>query len=84
MVEWNEEFRKLIDEAVKEFLDRHPEVATYLGLHEYDDKMSKGNREEILEDLRMLEEVSEKLSEISKDYLNYDNQIDTTKFLECF
>jgi len=83
MVEWNEEFRKLVDETVKEFLNRHPEEATYLGLHEYDDKMSKGSREEFLEDLRMAEEVSEKLSEIPEEYLNYDNRIDY-ELLEMF
>lgn len=72
----NEKFEMLVDETFRKILEMHPEIGTYLGLHEYDDKLSDGSKESVLNEIRMISEIKQKLTEIDYNGLNAENKID--------
>lgn len=71
-------FKKLSQEMLDKFLEKNPDFATYLGLHEpYDYLLPKGSTERLVENLRLLEEVIKRLNEtIRKEELNEEHKID--------
>lgn len=78
--EENERFLKLVESTFYKILERHPEYGTYLGLHEYDDKLSDGSRESVMEEIKMIAETRNMLLDIDYNLLSEDNKIDYRLF----
>jgi uncharacterized protein (DUF885 family) len=74
----DEMFEKLSQEILDKFLEKNPDFATYLGLHDpYDYLLPKGSTDLLLENLQLMEEWIRRLNEtINRDELNEDNQTD--------
>jgi len=74
----DEMFEKIINEGLNKFLEKNPDVATHLGLHEpYDYMLPKGSTERFLENLQFMEELLKRLSEnVNREELNDDHKID--------
>jgi uncharacterized protein (DUF885 family) len=71
-------FEKLSQEMLNKFLEKNPDLATYLGLHEpYDYFLPSGSTERIIENLHLLEEWTKRLSEtVNRDELNDEHKMD--------
>ena len=71
-------FKKLSQEMLDKFLEKNPDFATFLGLHEpYDYLLPNGSTETLLENLRLLEEWIKRIDEtVRKEELNEDNKMD--------
>jgi uncharacterized protein (DUF885 family) len=74
----DEKFEKLSDEMLKRFLEKNPDMATFLGFHDpYDKLLPDGSLEAIYENLELLREVRDRMrEEINFESLNDDNRID--------
>lgn len=74
----DEAFEKLAKEMLEQFLDKNPDFATYLGLHEpYDYMLPKGSTEKIVENLQLMEEWLKRLNmNINRAELNSEHKID--------
>ena len=74
----DEMFEKLSQEMLDKFLEKNPDFATHLGLHEpYDYLLPNGSTERLVENLRLIEEWIKRLNEtIRKEELNEDHKID--------
>lgn len=71
-------FEKFTKEFLEKFLEKNPDFATYLGLHEpYDYMLPKGSTERFLENLKMMEEGLTRLREtLNPAELSEDHKID--------
>lgn len=71
-------FDKLSQEMLERFLEKNPDFATYLGLHDpYDYLMPKGSTERLVENLRLMEEWLHRLNEtIRREELSEDRRTD--------
>ena len=71
-------FEKLSQEMLDKFLEKNPDFATFLGLHEpYDYLLPNGSTETLLENLRLMEEWVKRLNEtVTQKELSEDNKID--------
>ncbi len=71
-------FEKIADDALQQFLNKNPEWATFLGLHDpYDKLLSNGSIELVHENLRLLEEWLHKIqTKIDFDELNEEHKMD--------
>ncbi len=65
----SEKLNQLTDQYFDELLKRNPLMATFVGVHDYDDKFTPALSEEYLENARAFE----------REYLNEINQIDASK-----
>lgn len=74
----DEKFEKLSQKMLDKFLEKNPDFATYLGLHEpYDYLLPNGSTERLVENLRLIEEWIKRLNEtIRKEELNEEHKID--------
>jgi len=74
----NEKFQKLSDEMLKRFLDKNPDMATFLGFHDpYDKLLPDGGLEAVYENLELFREWHDRMrEEISFESLDDDNKID--------
>ncbi|MEM3580341.1 MAG: DUF885 domain-containing protein [Candidatus Bathyarchaeia archaeon] len=74
----DEVFEKFTKEFLEKFLEKNPDFATYLGLHEpYDYMLPKGSTERLLENLKLMEEGLTRLREtVNPTELNEDHKID--------
>lgn len=74
----DEKFNNLKEEMFKDFFDRNPHYASYLGLHDpYDYLLPKADTAHVLENLKTLEEYVERLKkEMDYDSLSEENKID--------
>jgi uncharacterized protein (DUF885 family) len=74
----DEIFEKFTKEFLEKFLEKNPDFATYLGLHEpYDYMLPKGSTERLLENLRLMEEGLTRLREtVNPAELSDDHKID--------
>jgi uncharacterized protein (DUF885 family) len=74
----DELFEELSQQMLNRFLDKNPDSATFLGLHEpYDYLLPNGSSELLAENLRLLEEWIKKLKETVKyEELSYEHKID--------
>jgi len=74
----DEMFEKFTKEFLEKFLEKNPDFATYLGLHEpYDYMLPKGSTERLLENLRLMEEGLTRLREtVNPAELSDDHKID--------
>ena len=74
----DELFEELSQKALNRFLDKNPDSATFLGLHEpYDYLLPNGSSELLVENLRLLEEWIKKLKEtVRYEELSYEHRID--------
>jgi uncharacterized protein (DUF885 family) len=74
----DEKFEKLSREMLERFLEKNPEMATFLGFHDpYDKLLSDGSLEAVYEDLELLKEWRDRMrEEINFGSLSEDNKID--------
>jgi uncharacterized protein (DUF885 family) len=74
----DETFEKLAKEMLEQFLNKNPDFATYLGLHEpYDYMLPKGSTEKIVENLQLMEEWLKRLNKtINRAELSDEHKID--------
>jgi len=74
----NENFQKLSQEMLDKFLEKNPDFATFLGLHEpYDYLLPNGSTKTLVENLHLMEEWIKRLNaSVGKEELNADHQID--------
>ncbi|MBS7621599.1 hypothetical protein KEJ32_05765, partial [Candidatus Bathyarchaeota archaeon] len=74
----DEMFEKFTKEFLEKFLEKNPDFATYLGLHEpYDYMLPKGSTGRFLENLKMMEEGLTRLKEtLNPAELSEDHKID--------
>lgn len=74
----DEKFENLSQKMLDKFLEKNPDFATYLGLHEpYDYLLPNGSTERLVENLRLIEEWIKRLNEtIRKEELNEEHKID--------
>ena len=74
----DEMFEKLSQQMLNKFLEKNPDYATYLGLHEpYDYLLPSGSTERLLENLHLMEEWIMQLNEtINREELNEEHKID--------
>jgi uncharacterized protein (DUF885 family) len=74
----DELFEELSQKALKRFLDKNPDSATFLGVHEpYDYLLPNGSSELFVENLRLMEEWIKKLKEtVRYEELSYEHKID--------
>ncbi|MEM1551925.1 MAG: DUF885 domain-containing protein [Candidatus Bathyarchaeia archaeon] len=74
----DEVFEKFTKEFLEKFLEKNPDFATYLGLHEpYDYMLPKGSTERFLENLKLMEDGLTRLREtVNPAELSEDHKID--------
>lgn len=72
----NDDFTKLADEFLKEYLSWNPEVATALGLHEYDGKSSDVSLEARNSQYGRLKDYLARLESINSADLSFKNYLD--------
>jgi uncharacterized protein (DUF885 family) len=74
----DELFEELSQKALNRFLDKNPDSATFLGLHEpYDYLLPNGSSELFVENLHFLEEWIKQLKEtVRYEELSYEHKID--------
>ncbi len=69
-------FEKLSEEYLKGYLAWRPQTGTYLGLHEYDGKITDYSKASIDAELARLKEYDKKLNEVDSSALNKKNYYD--------
>jgi uncharacterized protein (DUF885 family) len=71
-------FEKLTQEMLDKFLEKNPDFATFLGLHEpYDYLMADGSTKRLVENLRLTEEWAKRLKEtVKREELGEEHKID--------
>lgn len=74
----DEIFENLSQQMLNRFLEKNPEYATYLGLHDpYDYLLPDGSSKRLLENLQLLEEWIKTLSKtVNREELNAEHKID--------
>ena len=74
----DKKFEELAQQGLKKFLEKNPDYATHLGLHEpYDYLLPDGSTERLKENLQMMEEWIKQLNEnINREELNDEHKID--------
>ncbi|MEM2118694.1 MAG: DUF885 domain-containing protein, partial [Candidatus Bathyarchaeia archaeon] len=74
----DETFEKIVNEALDKLLANNPDMATSLGLHDpYDYFLPNASTEQILADLKLMEQAVEKLkASVNRDELNDQHKID--------
>lgn len=70
------EFDALVKDAFETVMKHRPDMATMLGLHEYDKKMPSGTRDAQLTLIKNLDEYLEKFQSIPHEDLSAEKQID--------
>lgn len=78
MLSADEKFEKLSQQMLDEFLEKNPDYATYLGLHDpYDYLLPNGSTERFLENLRLMEKWIKQLNAtLKREELNEEHRID--------
>lgn len=72
----NAAFEKLSEEYLKGYLAWRPQTGTYLGLHEYDGKITDYSMASINAELARLKEFDKKLADVDSSALNKKNYYD--------
>jgi uncharacterized protein (DUF885 family) len=72
----NLKFDNKVEEIFNIIVKRNPGLATYLGIHKYDDRLTDMSREKILEDIRLEEEWLNELKEFDIERLSKERKID--------
>ena len=74
----DELFENLSQQMLNRFLEKNPDFATWLGLHEpYDYLLPNGSTENLVENLHLIEEWIRQLKEtINREELNDEHKID--------
>jgi uncharacterized protein (DUF885 family) len=74
----DEIFENIVNEYLRRFLEKNPDFATNLGLHEpYDYMLPKGSTERFVENLQLMEELLKSLGErVNREELSDDHKID--------
>jgi uncharacterized protein (DUF885 family) len=72
----NSDFEKMAEQFLNEYLTWRPETGTYLGLHEYDGKVSDYSESSINEEIARLNSYKNLLKTIDASQLNPQNYID--------
>jgi uncharacterized protein (DUF885 family) len=78
MMSSDETFERIGQEMFNELLEKNPDFATELGLHEpYDYLLPKGSADRYAENLQILQETLQRLkSELKREELTYQHEID--------
>ena len=71
-------FENLCQEMLDELLEKNPDFATHLGLHDpYDYLLPKGSTERLVENLHLMEEAIKRLNDtVKREELNEEHKID--------
>ena len=69
-------FERLARTALDDVLERHPEAATYLGDHRFDDRLSDAKLEALEDERRAVSAHSSALSAIDTSKLDPTNRVD--------
>lgn len=72
----DKEFDKVSKEMFYKIMDYNPTYATFLGLHEYDDKMPSLKREIVLEQIELFKKYLKVLEDMDDTDLDFDRKID--------
>jgi hypothetical protein len=74
----DETFEKLIQEMLDRLMEKNPDYATQLGLHEpYDSLLPSGATENLIENLQLLEETLKRLNNtLKREELNDQHKVD--------
>jgi uncharacterized protein (DUF885 family) len=78
MMDADQKFEKLIQEMFEKFLEKNPDNATFLGLHEpYDYLMPKGSTDRLVENLQLMEELARRVKEtVDCEKLSAEHKVD--------
>jgi uncharacterized protein (DUF885 family) len=69
-------FDRTIERWFRDRLAIEPEVATYLGIHDHDDQLSSGSREQVDREVAFLRSSIGELERITADELSADRRLD--------
>ncbi|MBK8551231.1 MAG: hypothetical protein IPL53_09300 [Ignavibacteria bacterium] len=69
------DFESLMNKFIDEYLHQNPQTAVYLGIHEYDGKISDYSMASINSELDWAEDYLKKLSEIDPGSLSKNNYV---------
>ncbi len=74
----DDRFEQMSQEMLNRFMEKNPDFATFLGLHDpYDYILPEGSAGRLFDNLRLLEEWIQRLNEtVKKEELNEENQTD--------
>ena len=72
----DERFEQLAEAAIDDLLERHPEVATMLGDHRFDDRLSDPSAAALADERRTVSGFLTRLGEIDGEALSGPNRID--------
>src|SRR5262245_65308678 len=72
----DERFEQVAEAAIDDLLERHPEVATALGDHRFDDRLSDPSASALDDERRAVSGFLTRLGEIEGDGLSGPNRID--------
>ena len=72
----NKDFENLAKSYINALMESSPEFATYLGNHEYDDKINDYSKEGYLAELKLYRNYLDSLTKINTEDLNQNNFID--------
>jgi|Deesub1362B_J571_1020462.scaffolds.fasta_scaffold00005_180 uncharacterized protein (DUF885 family) len=67
---------ELAEDYLRKYLELNPVMATYLGIHEYDDQMPRGDKKGVEEYKELLIDFETSLGDINEDRLSYEAKID--------
>jgi uncharacterized protein (DUF885 family) len=72
----NKKFDKLVKKFFWTTVKRNPDLATYLGLHQFDSKMPNESRKRYLEDIKIYEDFLKNFKKIQMKKLSEERKID--------
>ncbi|MFO8110553.1 MAG: DUF885 domain-containing protein [Thermoplasmata archaeon] len=72
----DKEFEKFEENLFNTFLERNPQFATHLGIHDYDHLLPDGSLEKHLEDIELMENAKETLESFDPEELSVENRFD--------
>lgn len=69
-------FEGIVEEIFLQLMEMHPEEASYMGLHHYDDRLPEGSLEAIEREKGFLKLSLEKLEKVNPEKLDIDHRMD--------
>ncbi len=75
-INFDQDFERLVKEFFENYMQKFPETATVLGLHQYDHLLSDISRTAFLQNIRELKSFKEKIEAIDPSKLSPANKLD--------
>ena len=72
----NEEFDEIIEKHFWSLIERHPEIATFLGIHKYDDKLPSGKIELLEKDVKEALKLADEIKGLDYNLLDDRRKVD--------